>query len=92
MPPSIAAVLLWAIFTSSLVSTECAARGDIYLLGQCLIRSLIHAGVYNEEVFASLDWVLAEAANRNLRIILPIEVCPEASKLRHACSLHLAAL
>lgn len=25
-------------------------------------------------VFASLDWVLAEAANRNLRIILPIEV------------------
>ena len=33
------------------------------------------AGVYNEEVFASLDWVLAEAANRNLRIILPIEVC-----------------
>ncbi len=32
------------------------------------------AGVYNEEVFASLDWVLAEAANRNLRIILPIEV------------------
>ena len=33
------------------------------------------AGVYNEEVFASLDWVLAEAADRNLRIILPIEVC-----------------
>jgi hypothetical protein len=31
--------------------------------------------VYNEEVFASLDWVLAEAANRNLKIILPIEVC-----------------
>ncbi|KAK9917541.1 hypothetical protein WJX75_005540 [Coccomyxa subellipsoidea] len=30
-------------------------------------------GVYNEEVFASLDWVLAEAANRNLKIILPIE-------------------
>ncbi|CAL8463261.1 g2795 [Coccomyxa elongata] len=30
-------------------------------------------GVYNEEVFASLDWVLAEAADRNLKIILPIE-------------------
>lgn len=30
--------------------------------------------MYNEEVFASLDWVLAEAANRNLKIILPIEV------------------
>ena len=52
------------------------------------------AGVYNEEVFSSLDWVLAEAANRNLRIILPIEVCPEASKLRQTvCTLlHLVSV
>ena len=39
-----------------------------------VLSARISAGVYNEEVFASLDWVLAEAANRNLRIILPIEV------------------
>ena len=54
----------------------------------------MYAGVYNEVVFSSLDWVLAEAANRNLRIILPIEVCPEAPKLRQAVStlLHLVSL
>ncbi len=34
----------------------------------------VFAGVYNEEVFASLDWVLDEAAKRDLKIILPIEV------------------
>ena len=32
-------------------------------------------GVYNEEVFASLDWVLNEAAKRKIRLIIPIEVC-----------------
>ena len=34
------------------------------------------AGVYNEEVWESLDFVLAEAAKRNLRLIIPIEVLP----------------
>ncbi len=32
------------------------------------------AGVYNEEVFASLDWVLDQAAQRKIRIIIPFEV------------------
>ena len=61
---------------------------------KCLTHCFMHAGVYNEEVFASLDWVLAEAANRNLRIILPIEVCPEAFQLRQTvCTLlHLVVL
>jgi hypothetical protein len=30
--------------------------------------------VYNEAVFASLDWVLDQAAQRNLKLIIPIEV------------------
>ena len=46
----------------------------------------LFAGVYNEEVFASLDWVLAEAANRNLRIILPIEVQSPLTFLYHVLS------
>ena len=33
----------------------------------------VHAGVYNEEVFASLDWVLDQASRRNIRIIIPFE-------------------
>lgn len=32
------------------------------------------AGVYNEAVFESLDWVLDQASQRGLHIILPIEV------------------
>ncbi len=34
------------------------------------------AGVYNEEVFASLDWVLDQAAQRKIRIIIPFEARP----------------
>ena len=30
--------------------------------------------MYNEEVFASLDWVIDQAAQRNLKLIIPIEV------------------
>ena len=37
--------------------------------------SCLAAGVYNEEVWESLDFVLAQAATRNLRLIIPIEVC-----------------
>ena len=83
------------MFNSSLVSTECAARGrNAPDWSKCFTHRCMYAGVYNEVVFSSLDWVLAEAANRNLRIILPIEVCPEAPKLRQAVStlLHLASL
>lgn len=29
--------------------------------------------MYNEEVFASLDWVLDQAAQRKIRIIIPFE-------------------
>ena len=36
------------------------------------------SGVYNEDVFSSLDWILDQASQRGLRIILPFEVC-----LRH---------
>ena len=36
---------------------------------------MLSAGVYNEEVFASLDWVLDQAAQRNIKLIIPIEVC-----------------
>lgn len=41
-----------------------------------LVRALswrLRAGVYNEEVFASLDWVLDQASRRNIRIIIPFE-------------------
>ena len=34
------------------------------------------SGVYNEEIWESLDFVLAEAAKRDLRLIIPIEVTP----------------
>ena len=30
--------------------------------------------MYNEEVFAALDWVLDQASRRGLRIIIPFEV------------------
>ena len=33
-----------------------------------------HAGTYNEEAFAALDWVLDQASRRGLRIIIPFEV------------------
>ena len=32
------------------------------------------SGVYNEDVFSSLDWILDQASQRGLRIILPFEV------------------
>lgn len=34
----------------------------------------MHAGVYNEEVFSSLDWILDQASQRGIHLILPIEV------------------
>ena len=83
------------MFNSSLVSTDCAAGGrNAPDWSKCFTHRFMYAGVYNEEVFSSLDWVLAEAANRNLRIILPIEVCHEASELRQTvCTLlHPASL
>lgn len=42
-------------------------------------------GVYNEEVFESLDFVLAEAAKRDLRLILPIEVIPPCTSMAAVC-------
>jgi len=38
------------------------------------IKRCWHAGVYNEEVFSSLDWILDQASQRGLHLILPIEV------------------
>ena len=30
--------------------------------------------MYNEEVFSSLDWILDQASQRGIHLILPIEV------------------
>ena len=40
----------------------------------CLESRAGHAGVYNEEVFSSLDWILDQASQRGIHLILPIEV------------------
>ena len=54
----------------------CAALFELEQLWQELTLDLhaTGAGVYNEEVFASLDWVIDQAAQRNLKLIIPIEV------------------
>ena len=44
----------------------------------CQATVTCFSGVYNEDVFSSLDWILDQASQRGLRIILPFEVC-----LRH---------
>ena len=50
-------------------------------------RLLLYAGVYNEEVFASLDWVLDQASRRNIRIIIPFEAracsCTAVTAVKH---------
>ena len=40
----------------------------------CRKTGLGYAGVYNEEVFSSLDWILDQASQRGIHLILPIEV------------------
>ena len=46
--------------------------------GHCVHSQIpdVFSGVYNEEIWESLDFVLAEAAKRDLRLIIPIEVTP----------------
>lgn len=60
------------------------------------------AGVYNEEVFSSLDWILDQASRRGLRLILPFEVCfrlssqfytmPQLTAFLHVKDLNVSAL
>lgn len=40
-------------------------------LALCEIHPLL-AGVFDEKVFRGLDWVLAEAGKRNLRVMLTL--------------------
>ena len=43
-----------------------------------MLCTFVCAGVYNEEVWESLDFVLDEASKRNLSLIIPIEVSSSA--------------
>jgi hypothetical protein len=49
------------------VSGEGGAEGGGFARG---------TGQYNEEVWKALDWVLDEAGKRDVRLIIPVEVCP----------------
>ena len=54
----------------------CCGLRVLRALSRGPLTGLLLSGVYNEEIWESLDFVLAEAAKRDLRLIIPIEVSP----------------